>query len=118
LAPAAGALHSAVRINSDLATWLFGTPHQAPIVSRARPDAALDVADLIRHRAAPLFGTEYLAALIRCALSLSANYISILVLDAISGIDLGGGGQGQQADNEESIFHGISRAGLAPVGII
>jgi hypothetical protein len=107
LAPAAGALHSAVRIDSDLATRLFGTPHQALIVSRARSDAALDVTDLIRHRTASLFGTEHLAGSIRCALALSAHNISILVLEAILGIDLGGGSaQGQQAANEESMFHG------------
>jgi hypothetical protein len=93
LAPAE-TFHFAVRISCGAATRLCGTLYLAHIIRRAIPHAALDVPILISHRAASLLGTEHLAVLIRCALPFSAHYISILVLDAIPGIDLGANGQG------------------------
>jgi hypothetical protein len=67
--------------------------------------AALNDAISVSYCAASLFGTQYLAKLIRCALALAAHYVSILVLDAISGISVCSKHQGQKATNSESILH-------------
>jgi hypothetical protein len=99
LAPAE-TFHFAVRISRGAATGPCGTLHLAHIVGRAIAHAADDFPILIPHRTASLFGTQHLAVLIRCALPFSAHYISILILDAIPGIDLGGRRQGNKANNE------------------
>jgi hypothetical protein len=56
---------------------------------------------LVPDRAAARFGTEHLTVLIRSALAFAAHYISILILDAIPCIDLGTGGQGHKATNND-----------------
>jgi len=93
LAPAE-TFHFAIRISRGSATWRCGTLQLAKVILRAITHAALDVPILIPHRAASLFGTEHLAVLIQRALPLAAHYISMIVLEAIPGIDLGAGGQG------------------------
>jgi hypothetical protein len=109
LAPAE-TFHFAVRISRGATTGRFGTLHLAQIVDRAIAHAAHDVPILIPHRTASFFGTQHLAVLIRCALPFPAHYVSILVLDAIPGIGLGGGRQGHEASNEQSMVHGASFA--------
>jgi len=86
--------HFAIRISRGAAARRCGTLQLAKVILRAIPHAALDVPILIPHRAASLFGTEHLAMLIQRALPFSAHYISMVVLEAIPGIDLGAGGQG------------------------
>ena len=91
---AAETFHFAIRISHGTAARLSGALKMTRIIRGAIPHAALYVPLLIHHRAAPRFGTKHLAVLIHRALPFSAHYISILVLDAIRGIDLGTCGQG------------------------
>jgi hypothetical protein len=87
-------LHFAIGVHGSAAAGLCRTPHLPPVVHCAKSQAALDVPVSISDRAATLFGAEYLAVLIRGALTLAAHDVSILILDAISRIDLRGEQQG------------------------
>jgi hypothetical protein len=97
--------HFAIGINCGAAAGLCRAPHFPPVVRRAKSHAALDVPISISDRAAALFGTEYLAVLIRGALPFAANDVSILILDAIPCINLRGEQQDQVAGNNESVLH-------------
>jgi hypothetical protein len=106
--------HFAVRVNCRAAARLRRTLHLPQIVQGAKARTAPDNAISVPDRAASLFGTQYLAILIRRALALSAHDVSILVLDAISGINLRGKRQGQEATNNESILHVVSPLSTSP----
>jgi hypothetical protein len=101
-------LHFTGRIGRGAATRPGGTPNLTKIILRAISHATLDIPILIPDRATSFPGTEHLAVLIRLALPFSAYYISILILDAVRGVDLGAGGQGQKAADKEFAFHGSS----------
>ena len=101
----AEAFHFTVRIGRGAATRPCRATYLATIVLRAISDAAFHAPIFILHRAAAFFGTEHSAVLIRYALTFSAHDISVRVLDAIAGIDLGPGDQSQKATNKQSDFH-------------
>jgi hypothetical protein len=82
--------------------------HLTEIIESTITHAALDVSIKVLHRPTSFLGTEDGAVLIGCALPFSAHHGSVLVLDALCGIDWTAGGQCPEASDEESIFHDIA----------
>jgi hypothetical protein len=103
-------IHCAIRINRGSAARLRRALYLSLIVGGAIAHTALDDTISIPDRATARLGTEHHTVLIRSALPLSAHHVSMLVLDAIPGIDLGADHRrhNQQATNCETILHVFS----------
>jgi hypothetical protein len=107
---AAQTIHLAIRINRGSPARLRRALYLSLIVDGAIARTALDDTISIPDRATASLGTEHHAVLIRSALPLSAHHVSMLVLDAIPGVDLGADHrrQNQQTTNCETILHVFS----------
>ena len=99
----------AVGIHGGATAGLRRTPDLAIVVDRAHSNAALHHAVSISYRATAFFRAKYLAVLIHRALTLSANDVAVLILDAIPCIDRPRKRQDQYTSENESIFHIASR---------